>query len=271
MAIHPTAVLMGDVELGDDVEIGPFVVIRGPVKIGAGTIIQERASIKGTTVIGVKNWIGVGAVIGEDPQDLSYKGQSSQLEIGDRNTFREYVTVHRGASEGSATTVGNDNMIMGLSHVGHDCHIRNHIVIANCVVLAGHVELFDRVFISGLVGVHQFARLGRCCMVAGLSRVSKDVPPFMTALGESSILGLNAVGMRRAGIPTASRDALHRAFRVLYRSPLTVSEAVEELARNPEVPEVEELAEFVRQSKRGIAAYRRVSNISGDAYRAGSY
>lgn len=262
MAVHPTAILIGDVQLGEDVHIGPYVVIRGPIAIGKGTSVEERASVTGPAEIGCGNRICCGAVVGGDPQDISYQGATTNLKMGDRNTIREYATIHRGGSEGSTTTIGDDNLIMGLAHIGHDCHVHNQVVIANGSLLAGHVELFDRAFVSGQVVVHQFVRLGRCTMVAGLSRIARDVPPFMTAIGESCILGLNVVGMRRAGIGPEARQALGRAFRVLYRSTLTTSEAVEELARNPEAPEVAELTEFIRLSRRGIARYRRVSNLA---------
>jgi len=264
MAVHPTALLMGDVQIAEDVEIGPYVVIRGPVKIGRGTVIDERVSLTGPTEIGCENRICCGAVVGGDPQDRSYKGQNAFLKIGDRNVIREYATIHRGASEGSSTTIGNDNLIMGLVHLAHDCRVHNNVIVANGSLLAGHVELFDRAFISGQVVVHQFVRVGRCAMVAGLSRVARDVPPFMTAIGESSILGLNVVGMRRAGIDSEARLALRKAFRLIYRSSKSLDEALEELARNPEAPEVKELVEFIQESKRGIARYRRVSNLSAE-------
>jgi UDP-N-acetylglucosamine acyltransferase len=265
MAVHPTAILTGDVQLGEGVEIGPFVVVRGPITIGAGTVVDERASVSGPAEIGRENRIGCGAVVGGDPQDLSYRGQHSFLTVGDRNTIREYVTVHRGWKEGSATIIGNDNLIMALAHVGHDCHLHDNCVIANGSLLAGHVTMYDRAFVSGQVVIHQFARLGRCSMIAGLSRVSRDVPPFMTGIGESCVLGLNVVGMRRAGIGSEARQALRKAFRLLYRSSLTMSEAVEQLLREPEGPEVRELAEFIRESRRGIARYRRLAGAEGVA------
>jgi UDP-N-acetylglucosamine acyltransferase len=258
MAVHPTAIIMGDVQLAEDVEVGAYAVIRGPITIGKGTIIEERASVSGPAEIGCDNKIGCGAVVGGDPQDLSYHGQHSFLRVGNRNTIREYATIHRGWKEGSASIIGNDNMIMGLAHLGHDCIVHNQCVIANGSLLAGHVVLFDRAFVSGQVVIHQFARIGRCAMVGGLSRVTKDIPPFMTVVGESSILGLNVVGMRRAGITPQARMALRNAFRVIYRSPLLLNEALGELSRDPGAPEVMELVEFVRQSKRGICWYRRV-------------
>jgi UDP-N-acetylglucosamine acyltransferase len=268
MAVHPTAILKGDVELADDVEIGPYTIINGPVKIGAGTIIEERVTLSGPTDMGRKNRVHCGALVGGDPQDLSYRGQPSLLTIGDGNTIREFATVHRGWKEG-ATTIGNNNMLMGLVHIGHDCRIHNNCVIANGSLLAGHVTLFDRAFVSGQVVVHQFSRIGRCAMVAGLTRISRDVPPFMTAIGESMLLGLNVVGLRRAGFSPEARDALRRAFRTLFRSALTTGEAVAELERTSTVPEVLELVEFIRQSRRGICRYRRLAPGQGGDEAAG--
>ncbi len=262
MAVHSTAILEGDVQLEEGVEVGPYVVIRGPVTIGPGTVVEERASITGPTEIGCENRICCGAVVGGDPQDLSYDGSMSYLQVGDRNTIREYATIHRGGKKGSRTIIGNDNLIMALSHVAHDCHIHNEIVLANGSLLAGHVVLFDRAIVSGQVVIHQFARIGRCAMASGLSRVSQDIPPFMTGIGDSCLLGLNVVGMRRAGVSSESRRAIQNAFRVLFRSTLTMQEALAELEGNPEAPEVAEITTFIRESTRGIAHYRRRSNLS---------
>ena len=258
MAVHPTAILTGEVELAGDVDIGPFVVIRGPVTIGKGTVIEERASIVGPTRIGQGNRICCGAVVGGDPQDLSFvRTNTTHLEIGDHNTIREYATIHRGATDGSRTIVGSHNFFMALSHVGHDCCIHDHVIVANGSLLAGHVELFDRAIVSGQVAVHQFARIGRLGMVAGLSRVARDVPPFMIVLGESAVLGPNVVGLRRAGMSAETRRAIRSAFRTLYRSALPLSEAVEELAHRADTPEVIEIVDFIKASRRGICSHRR--------------
>lgn len=260
MAVHPTAILTGEVDLAEDVEVGPFVVIRGPVRIGSGTVVEERATIIGHTEIGRDNRICCGALIGGDPQDLSYTGHATHLKIGDRNTLREYCTVHRGVAEGAATTIGDDNLFMGLTHIGHDCCIHNNVIISNNSLLAGHVELFDRAIVSGQVAVHQFTRVGRFGMAAGLSRVSRDIPPFMIVFGESAVLGPNVVGLRRASFSSDRRAAIQRAFRVLYRSRIPFSEAVAKLKEAPETDDVKELIEFIETSKRGICMHRRAAH-----------
>ncbi len=257
MAVHPTAILTGDVQLAEDVEIGAFVVIRGPVKIGRGTVVEERASIQGPTEIGCNNRICCGAVVGGDPQDRSYRGQLSYLTMGDHNVVREYATIHRGSREGSSTIVGNHCLFMALSHIAHDCHIHDDVIVANCSLVAGHVELLDKAIISGQVVIHQFARVGRLGMAAGLTRVSRDIPPFMIAYGESTVIGPNSVGLRRAGFSSDARLAIRRAFRLMYRSKHTITEAIALMRAAPATPEVAELAEFAAASKRGLCTHHR--------------
>jgi UDP-N-acetylglucosamine acyltransferase len=258
MAVHPTAILTGDVQLAEDVEIGAFVVIRGPVKIGKGTVVEERASIQGPTEIGCFNRICCGAVVGGDPQDRSYRGQLSYLKVGDHNVIREYATIHRGSREGSSTIIGNNCLLMALSHIAHDCHLHDDVIVANCSLVAGHVEIFDKAIISGQVVIHQFTRIGRLGMAAGLTRITRDIPPFMIVYGESTVIGPNSVGMRRAGFSSEARLAVRRAFRLMYRSKHTTAEAVALLKAAPATPEVAELAEFVIASKRGVCSHYRI-------------
>lgn len=257
MAVHPTAILTGDVQLAEDVEIGPFAVIRGPVSIGKGTVVEERATIQGPTEIGCHNRICCGAVVGGDPQDRSYRGQRTYLKMGDHNVIREYATIHRGSREDSYTIVGDRNLLMGLCHVAHDCRIHNEVIIANGSLVAGHVEIFDKAIISGQVAVHQFVRIGKLGMAGGLSRIAGDIPPFMIALGESTIIGPNSVGMRRAGYSAEARLAVRRAFRLMYRSSHTIAGALELMAATPETPEVAEIAAFAAGSKRGLCSHHR--------------
>ncbi len=257
MAVHPTAILSGDVQLAEDVEIGPFAVIRGPVTIGKGTVVEERATIQGPTEIGCHNRICCGAVVGGDPQDRSYRGQSTYLKVGDHNIIREYATIHRGSREGSHTIVGDHNLFMGLCHIAHDCHIHNDIIIANGSLVAGHVEIFDKAIISGQVAIHQFSRIGRLGMAAGLSRITRDIPPFMIVYGEGTVIGPNSVGMRRAGFSSEARLAVRRAFRLMYRSAHTIAEALKLMAASPATPEVAEIAEFAAGSKRGLCSHHR--------------
>ncbi len=257
MAVHPTAILSGDVQLAEDVEIGPFAVIRGPVTIGTGTVIEERATIQGSTEIGCHNRICCGAVVGGDPQDRSYRGQRSYLKIGDHNVIREYATIHRGSRDESCTIVGNHNLFMALSHIAHDCRIHDNVIIANGSLVAGHVEIFDNAIISGQVAIHQFARVGRLGMAAGLSRITRDIPPFMIVYGESTVIGPNSVGMRRAGFSPEARLAVRRAFRLMYRSKHTIAEALKLMAASPPTPEVAEIAAFGAASKRGLSTHHR--------------
>lgn len=262
MSVHKTAILSGDVTLAEDVEIGPFSVIRGPVTIGQGTVVDERVTITGPTEIGRNNRICCGALVGGDPQDLSFKGGTTYLKVGDNNTIREYVTIHRGTAEGSSTIIGDNNLFMGLVHIGHNCVVGNNVIIGNNSLLAGHVSLFDQAIISGQVVIHQFVRVGRLGMAAGLSRIGKDILPFMTAVGESSLLSLNVVGLRRAGYSQEDRMVLQKCFKLLFRSNLTTTEALKTLADNPEIPAIQEILDFLQDSKRGFCHYRRLSNIS---------
>jgi UDP-N-acetylglucosamine acyltransferase len=254
MTIHPTAVVHPQAELADPVDIGPYVVIGAHVRIGAGTVVASHAVIDGWTTIGAACDIGVGAVLGGAPQDLKFRGQRSYLHIGDHTCIREYVTVHRSSEEDGATTIGAHNFLMAYSHVAHDCHLGDHVIMVNYAGLSGYVEVEDRAFISGHNAVHQFVRIGYLAMVSGASRVVKDVPPFMIAEGNPTrVRGLNVVGMRRLGIPPAARVELRRAHRLLYRSGLNTSQALQRMREADfSGDEVRRLINFIATSKRGI-------------------
>lgn len=257
MPIHPTAIVDSRAEVHPSVVIGPFVVIEGRVSIDAGTRILARACIFGVTAIGRDNVIHPGAVIGGDPQHLGYGGEPTSLRIGDRNIFRENVEVHRAWKEGGATEIGDDNYLMSHAHVGHDCRLGRRIILATGATLGGHVEVGDQVFVSGNCVVHQFVRIGRLALLRGLSRTSRDVPPFCIMDFTHTVRGLNRVGLRRAGFSTGRIRELQRAFAHLFARPRNLRLAVDELDTGPCSPEVRELLDFIRASKRGVCTGRR--------------
>ncbi|MBX7246567.1 MAG: acyl-ACP--UDP-N-acetylglucosamine O-acyltransferase [Candidatus Sumerlaeaceae bacterium] len=256
--IHPTAIVDPAAQIDPSVEIGPHVIIEGPVKIGPRTRVMANSYLCGDTQIGADNLLHIGVVIGAEPQHLSYKGEPSGVRIGDRNVFREYVTIHRAYHAGHFTTVGDGNFIMANCHIGHDCTLGNDNVMANGSLLGGHVIIENRVVMSGNVGVHQFARIGQLSMIGGLARISKDIPPFMLVGDDSAICGLNTIGLRRGGFDAETREKIKQAYKILYRSNLNVPVAVarieEELA---DCKPVMELVEFIRKSPRGISRHTR--------------
>ncbi|MDW8066045.1 MAG: acyl-ACP--UDP-N-acetylglucosamine O-acyltransferase [Aquificaceae bacterium] len=254
--IHPTAVITGDLELGEDVEIGPYTVISGKIKIGKGTKIGARVSIRGTVSIGENCKIYDGAIIGEEPQHLKYSGEESQVIIGNRVIIREYATIHRGTAIGSMKTlVEDDVMLMAYSHVAHDCTVKRGVIMANCATLGGHVEVGEYAFIGGLSAVHQWARVGAYAMVGGLSGVSLDVPPYTIASGQHARLyGINTVGLERRGFSPQTIKILKRAYKILFRSGMLRVQAIEMLLKEYiDVEEVKKLVEFIQTSKRGVA------------------
>ena len=253
--VHPTALVDPQARLAPDVQVGPYAVIGPQVRIGAGTTIGAHCLLEGYTTIGSGCEIFTGAVIGSIPQDLKYTGEKSELLIGDRNRIREYVTINPGTKGGGGKTViGSDCLLMAYAHVAHDCLIGNHVIIANSAALAGHIVVEDRAIVGGLVGIHQFVRVGALAIIGGCSRVVQDVPPYSTCVGyPTKVFGLNTEGLRRAEVPTESREQLHRAFRVLFHSGLSMPHAVEQVAQNGHhCAEVEHLLAFIRQSKRGV-------------------
>jgi UDP-N-acetylglucosamine acyltransferase len=254
MSIHPTATVHPKAELGQDIDIGPYAVIGEHVCLGEGTRVGPHAVIDGWTTIGQHCDIGVGAALGGAPQDLKYRGQRSFLRVGDHSCIREYVTVHRSAEEDGATSIGSHAFLMAYTHVAHDCRLGDHVIMVNYAGLSGYVEVEDRAFISGHNAVHQFVRIGYLAMVSGASRVVKDIPPFMIAEGNPTrIRGLNVVGMRRLGLAPQVRAELRQAYRLLYRSGLNISQALERLRQAGTTgSEVQRLIAFVEAAKRGI-------------------
>jgi UDP-N-acetylglucosamine acyltransferase len=251
--IHPTAVVDARAELGPEVVIGPYAVIGPGVEVGESTEIQAHAVIEKDTTVGRGCLVGYGAVLGAAPQDLAFAGAPSRVEIGDATRIREYVTVHRATQPGGVTRIGARCFLMSYVHVAHDCEIGDDVVIANAVQLAGHVRVGHHAWIGGQTPVHQFVRIGEHAFVGGGSRVPQDVPPFARVAGVPlKLYGVNAVGLRRAGYPPDVRLALQHAFRQLFRSDRTVSDALRLLQAEPQPPEVRRLLEFVATSERGV-------------------
>ncbi len=257
MAIHQTAVVDPDAEIDPGAEIGAYAIIEGKVKIAAGTRVLPHVYITSNTTIGPGNVIHPFAVLGSAPQDLSYRGAQSFLRIGSGNTIREGCSIHRGSQEGGATVVGDNNYLMAYSHLGHDCVLGNEVIVANGALLAGHVHVEDKAFISGNVVIHQFVDVGSLTMLGGGSRVTKSVPPYMMVAERSLVVGLNLVGLRRAGFSPSDRRQVKRAYRLLYHSGLNVSQAVAEIEREKLGPGAEAIVDFIRRARRGICRHDR--------------
>ncbi len=251
--IHSTAVVSSKAKIAAGVEIGPFAVIEDNVSIGKGTKVGPHAVITGFTEIGEDNKIGVGAVIGLDPQDLAYKGQKSYVKIGNRNNIREYVQVHRGTKEESVTKIGDDNFLMGFSHIAHNCQLGNSVIIANGSLLAGYAEMGDFVVLSGTCMVHQFCRVGKYAMMRGGAGVTLDLPPYCIAAGENSVRGINVIGLERHGFSSEQIRGIKRAYKELFSPDTTLETALTSmLSRNPP-EEIKYFLEFVKNSPKGIA------------------
>ena len=244
--IHPLSFVHPQAELADDVTVGPFCNIEANVTIGAGCVLDSHVTIKGGTSLGTNNYMAQGVVLGGDPQDRKYKGEPTFLQIANDNVFREYVTISRATGEGLTTVVGNDNFLMANVHLGHNVVIHDHITIANNTGVSGHVTIEDLVTVGGMVGIHQFVRVGRVAMVAGYMRITRDIPPFMLVGGsEEEVRDINAIGLRRLGITPQSRMSLHKACKLLFKSQLGLSNAMEIVRREVAMsPELETLLAF---------------------------
>ena len=249
--IHPTAIVHPSAQLGAGVSVGPFAVIEGAAIIGDGCSVQGHAFIGAHVVMGRNNAIGYGAIIGGDPQDFSFKPSiKSRVVIGENNRIREYCTLHRGSKDGSDTVVGNDNFLMGGTHLAHDVRLGNNVITANNVLLAGHVIVGDRVFLGGNSAYHQHIRIGTLAICQGISGYTKDVPPFTVGAGINGIAGMNIVGMRRAGLDAVSRAEVKRAFTLLYRSGHNVHQALDLAAAQEWGPHAQMFWDFVRSAKK---------------------
>jgi UDP-N-acetylglucosamine acyltransferase len=256
MGIHSTAVVSPKAELAEDVKIEAFSIVGPRVTIGSGTVVGPHAVIDGWTIIGERNQIFPFATIGYPPQDLSYRGEETQLVIGNDNIIRENATINRGTQRGGGvTSIGNQNLIMAYAHIAHDCTIGNRVILANATTLGGHVRIDDCAILGGLVAIHQFIRIGTYAFIGGKSGLRMDMPPYMLAFGApAKLYGPNLVGLRRHGFPRATIQGLKNSYRIMFRSGLTVAEAIESIQQEVEkTPEVENLIQFMQgRSKRGV-------------------
>ena len=267
MPIHPTAIVDKSADIDPAAEIGAYAIVEGDVRIGAHTRLYPHAYVSAGTRIGERCQIHPFAVVGHPPQDTKWKGQPSYTEIGDETVIREGAQVHRGTMPGSTTIVGKRVYMMATSHVGHNCVVGDDVVLVNCVLLAGHVQIGARAFISGYTGVHQFCRIGELVMVGGTRHVASDIPPFML-YSPRGVAGTNVVGLRRAGYSAEQRDELRAAYKLLFRRGGSFSENIERLAETAQSGPVLRLVEFLRApSKRGCCRFRggRKEELSEDA------
>lgn len=253
--IHPTAIIHPTARLGANVRVGPYSVIDAGVELGADCVVGPQVYITGVTRIGAGNKFHAGAVIGDAPQDLKYKDAPSRLRIGDNNVFREHVTVHRSTKAEEETVIGSNCLFMACTHVGHNSVVGNHVIMANGALLAGHVTVQDRVFISGNCAVHQFCRVGTLAMMQGGCFLSQDIPPYtIGANGVNKICGLNVVGLRRAGMTAEQRIELKKLYQALFRSGKNLREAVAEAQQTFTGAAARVMLEFVSGAKRGVCS-----------------
>ncbi|HEX8552328.1 MAG TPA: acyl-ACP--UDP-N-acetylglucosamine O-acyltransferase [Abditibacteriaceae bacterium] len=242
--VHPTALVDKDAVLDEGAWVGPYCIVEGETRIGKGTVLEANVVVKRGTTIGARCRIWPGVVLGHDPQDMKFHGEKSYVEIGDDNMLREMVTIHRATGEGEKTVIGNSNLLMAYVHVGHNCTIGSNTMISNSTGISGHVTIEDKVVIGGFVGIHQFVHIGKMGMIGGLSKVVQDVPPFCISDGRpAKIHGLNTRGLRRNGVPTEVRNQVATAFKLLYRSDLNTSQALEKI--HAEIPRSETLDYFI--------------------------
>jgi UDP-N-acetylglucosamine acyltransferase len=255
MSIHPTAVIEPGAQIDPTCEIGPLAVVGPHVRMGPRNVLSAHAVVTGRTTLGEGNRVFPHAVLGEIPQDLKYGGEPTELVVGDRNTFRECVTINLGTAQGGGVTrIGSRCLFMANSHIGHDCQIGDGAIIANSVALAGHVVLEDHVHFSGLAAAHQFTRVGRLSFVSGLTGITMDVPPYCTVTGgRAELAGLNTIGLQRAGMTEEQIGRVKQAYKIAFRSNLGLAEAIAQLeAEFGEHPEVAHFAAFLKASQRGV-------------------
>ena len=256
MPIHPTAIVDPQARIAETAEIGPYCIVGAEVEIGARTRLMANLYLEGPTWIGEDNIFYPFSSVGVASQDLKYKGERAETRIGHRNKIREFVTIHRGtAGGGLETTIGSDGLLMTYSHVAHDCHIGDHVIVGNSVGLAGHVTIEDWADVSPFSGVHQFCRIGRHAFIGPYSVIKQDVMPYSLTSNkpELGVFGANSVGLGRRGFSAATIEALQTAIRLLTRSQLNTSQAIERIqAEVPACAEVDELVEFIRRSERGV-------------------
>ena len=252
--IHPTALVSAEAQLGDGVEVGPFAIVGDGCVVGDGSLIGARATLERNVHLAPNVKVGVGSVLGGDPQDLKFRGEVTTVDVGEGTTIREYATINRGTSHSMKTSVGRNCFIMSYVHLAHDCQVGDNVIISNGTQLAGHVIVEDHATISGLTAAHQFVRIGAHSFIGGMSRVAKDVPPYLKAVGNPvKLYGLNSVGLQRRGFSDDTVRELKRAYRLVFRSELNVSQAMERArAELADVPEVQHFLRFIEESQRGI-------------------
>lgn len=269
--IHPTAIIHPEAELHPTVEVGPYSVIGANVKIGAHTWIGAHVIIEGPTEIGTNNRIFPGAAIGLEPQDRKFNGEETWVKIGNHNCIREYVTINRATGAGEVTCIGNQNLILAYCHIAHNCVLENQITISNAATLAGHVHVESQATISGVLGIHQFVHIGRLSMIGGMSRIDRDVPPFMLVEGNPArVRSLNLVGLKRSGLAELESGqvlrTLRQAFRLLYRSGLSFQDALTELESLPDSSTLQQLRQFCQDTqlpkRRGLVPGKRLATKS---------
>jgi UDP-N-acetylglucosamine acyltransferase len=257
MSISELAIVSKGAKIAPGVEIGPYAVVEDGAELGENVKVYPHAYIAGGAAINEGSEIHMGAVIGHLPQDLTFdRDKKTYTKIGRHTVIREYATIHRATKEGSATVIGDNCYIMAGAHAGHDCHIGNNVILANCALLAGHVLVEDCVFISGNVVVHQYCRIGELSMIGGFTGINKDVPPYMLVRGPSVVRSVNLVGLRRAGVSRELIRDIQEAYKLLYMSNLNTAQAIEGIKKLNPSKELDHLVEFIRGSKRGICKYK---------------
>lgn len=257
-SIHPTAIVDARATIHETVKIGPYSHIDADVSIGEGTVIEDYARIFSGTRLGRFNHVFQHTTLGAPPQDLSFDPAIiTRVHIGDNNCIREYASIHRSTNPDKPTTIGDNNLLMAYSHVAHDCQIGDSNILANAATLGGHVQIDHHAFLSGHVAVHQFCRVGAYSMISGLSSTTQDVPPYLLADGHrATIVGLNVVGLRRAGFSQDQRSLIKHAYKILYKSNLSLQSAIDELRKDNASDEVQKIVQFVEGSERGILSHR---------------
>ena len=252
--IHATAIVDPGAQLGEGVTVGPWAIVGPGCVLGDGSSVSARATLEKNVTLGRNVQIGIGSVLGGDPQDLKFRGEETFVDIGDDTVLREYVTVNRGTAHSVTTRVGASCFLMTNVHVAHDCQMGNHVIISNGTLLAGHVTLGDKVTISGNCAVHQFVRIGRFAFIGGVSKVTQDIPPFVRASGNpTALFGLNSIGLERNGFDAQARREIKRAYRLCFKSELTLTQALKHAREVLEpIPEVLEFLSFIEDSQRGV-------------------
>ncbi len=251
--IHPTAIVDPSAQIGSDVQIGPFTIIGPDCVVGDSCVLDARVTLERYVTLDANVKVGVGSVLGGEPQDLKFKGERTVVTVGEGTTIREYTTINRGTTQSFKTTVGKNCFLMSYVHIAHDCHVGDGVIISNGTQLAGHVTIDEKAILSGLVAVHQFATIGRYSFIGGCSRVAKDVPPYVKAVGNPiRLYGLNSVGLERNGFPDEVRRELKRAYRLFFKSEMNLSQARERAAAElHDFPEITEFLSFFERSDRG--------------------